>query len=75
MTYDISEILKLPVDEQEEIANAIFRHLNSSNDGDMLIERELDKRFAKIKYGDYKEYTADERKEKLAANRQYRSSL
>ena len=67
MSYDISEILKLPVTEQEEIAIAIFRHLNSSDNEDEKVEEELDKRFAKVESGFYTAYTVDEIKAKLAA--------
>lgn len=67
MSYDISEILKLPVTEQEEIAIAIFKNLNSSDQEDKDVEEELDHRFAKVESGNYSAYTVDEIKAKLAA--------
>ena len=66
MSFDISEILKLPPVEQEEIANAIFKHLHSLDD-DEAVTDELDKRFAKIESGNFKGYSIDEVKAKLTA--------
>lgn len=67
MNYDISEILKLPPAEQEEIANAIYKHLNNSDEEDKSLEDELDNRFKKIEAGEYTGYSVQEVKEKLAA--------
>ena len=67
MSYDISDILKLSPAEQEEIANAIFKHLTSLDEGEDASEEELDKRFEKIESGNFKGHTIDEIKVKLAA--------
>lgn len=67
MSYDIAEMLKLPPAEQEEIASAIFKHLTSLNEQDEAVKEELNRRFEKIESGNFKGYTMEEVKAKLAA--------
>lgn len=75
MDYDITDILRLPDEEQEEISNAIYKHLNFSIIENKPVKEELDTHFVKTESGNYKGHIINEVQEKIAANWQNRSSL